>query len=263
VVDVAPVLDDLAAESDDLDALVAPLSDEAWALKTPAPGWTIAHQIGHLVWTDETSVLAVTQPNAFRAQLRERIAVDSVTDDTAARYAALPRDELMATWRAGREALAATLRAAPHRTKIAWFGPPMTPTSMATARLMETWAHGQDIADTLGVTRPPTARLRHVAHLGVRTRDFAFLVNDRVPPTEEIRVVLTAPDGSVWSWGAETAAQSVVGPALDFCLLVTQRRHRDDLALVATGADADAWLNLAQAFAGPPGTGRAAGQFSV
>jgi uncharacterized protein (TIGR03084 family) len=263
VVDVAFVLDDLAAESEDLDALVTPLSDEAWALETPAPGWTIAHQIGHLAWTDEVAVLAVTNPNAFRAHLRERLADSSLTDDSAARRAALPHAELLANWRAGRAEMAAALQAAPHRTKIAWFGPPMTPTSMATSRLMETWAHGQDVADTLGVTRTPTARLRHIAHLGIRTRDFAYLMNDRTPPSEEIRVELTAPDGSVWTWGDEAAAQSVTGPALDFCLLVTQRRHRDDLSLVATGADADAWLNLAQAFAGPPGTGRKAGQFSA
>jgi uncharacterized protein (TIGR03084 family) len=263
VVDVSLVLDDLAAESEDLDSLVAPLSEDEWALDTPAPAWTIAHQIGHLAWTDEVAILAVTEPNAFRAQLRERLAVSSLTDDNATLHAAMPRAELLANWRAGRAALAATLRTAPHRTKIAWFGPPMTPTSMATARVMETWAHGQDVADALGVTRTPTARLRHVAHIGVRTRGYAFLVNDRTPPSEEICVVLTAPDGSVWTWGDPTAAQSVVGPALDFCLLVTQRRHRDDVSVVATGADADAWLNLAQAFAGPPGTGRAAGQFSV
>src|SRR5690606_30217002 len=46
--DLHTVLDDLRAEGDDLDALVATLPDENWALPTPAEGWTIAHQIGHL-----------------------------------------------------------------------------------------------------------------------------------------------------------------------------------------------------------------------
>jgi uncharacterized protein (TIGR03084 family) len=130
---------------------------------------------------------------------------------------------------------------------------------MATARLMETWAHGQDVADALAIARTPTARLRHIAHIGVRTRDFAYAVNDRTPPAEPFRVELTGPGGDTWAWGPEDAAQRVTGPALDFCLRVTQRRHRDDLALVAVGADADAWLDIAQAFAGPPGTGRPAG----
>ena len=134
---------------------------------------------------------------------------------------------------------------------------------MGTARLMETWAHGQDVADALGVTRRPTDRLRHVAHIGVRTRDFAYLVRDRTPPAAPFRVELAGPSGELWAWGPDDATQHVAGPALDFCLLVTQRRHRDDLALVASGAEADEWLDIAQAFAGPPGTGREAGQFTT
>jgi uncharacterized protein (TIGR03084 family) len=125
---------------------------------------------------------------------------------------------------------------------------------------METWAHGQDVADALGVTRTPTDRLRHVAHIGVRTRDFAYAAHRRTPPTDPFRVELTAPDGSLWTWGPEDATQRVSGPALHFGLLVTQRRHRDDLALRAVGAEADEWLGIAQAFAGGPGAGRAPGR---
>jgi uncharacterized protein (TIGR03084 family) len=132
----------------------------------------------------------------------------------------------------------------------------MSAASLATARLMETWAHGTDIADALGVRRQPTGRLRHVAHLGVRTRDFAFSVRQLPPPTDPFRVELTAPDGSIWTWGPEEATQTVTGPALDFCLLVVQRIHRGDTALTAVGADASRWLDTAQAFAGPAGAGR-------
>jgi uncharacterized protein (TIGR03084 family) len=121
---------------------------------------------------------------------------------------------------------------------------------------METWAHGQDVADALGVAHPDGPALAHVAHIGVRTRDFAFVVRGRTPPVEPFRVELVAPDGGVWSWGPEQAAQRVSGSARHFCLLVTQRRHRADLDVRAEGADADAWLDIAQAFAGPPGEGR-------
>jgi uncharacterized protein (TIGR03084 family) len=135
----------------------------------------------------------------------------------------------------------------------------MSAASMATARLMETWAHGVDVRDALGRATPPTPRLRAVAHLGVRTRDFAFRQHGLPPPGEEFRVELAGPDGDLWTWGPAEAAQRVTGPALDFCLRVTQRRHRDDLALRAEGPDADRWLDVAQAFAGPPGPGRPAG----
>ncbi len=142
----------------------------------------------------------------------------------------------------------------PAGTKVPWYGPPMSPASFATARLMEYWAHGQDIADGLGVTRTPTARLRHICHLGVRTRGFSHVIRKEQPPEVDVRVELVAPDGELWTWG--TGPDTVTGPALDFALLVTQRRHRSDLALTATGAGADHWLDIAQAFAGSPGPGR-------
>ena len=260
--DVAAVVADLRTESDDLDARVARLSDEQWRTETPAAGWTIAHQIAHLAWTDAISVLAATDAVAFASAVQAAVAeLEVYVDRAAAEGADRGPAEVLASWRKGRAALADALLGAPADEKLPWFGPPMSPTSMATARLMETWAHGQDVADALGETRPATDRLRHVAHIGVRTRDFAYLVRDRTPPAEQFRVELSAPSGALWAWGPEDAVQSVAGPALDFCLLVTQRRHRGDLALVAVGADADDWLDIAQAFAGPPGNGREPGQF--
>lgn len=128
---------------------------------------------------------------------------------------------------------------------------------MATARIMELWAHGLDVADTLGVTVEPTSRIRAVAHIGVRTRDFAYVVNGRTPPTAEFRVELTAHDGSLWTWGPDDATDRVTGPAIDFCRLVTQRRAPADLDLSVHGDDAAQWIRIAQCFAGPPGPGRA------
>jgi uncharacterized protein (TIGR03084 family) len=261
--DVAEVLRDLAAESSDLEALLAARPDRDWRRATPAEGWTVADQIGHLTWTDEVALLSATDADAFAAALHEALReFDGYIDRVAAERATQAPQQLRASWRAGRAALADALAAAPAGHKLPWFGPPMSPTSMATARLMETWAHGQDVADALGVPRPPTDRLRHIAHIGVRTRDFAYLARDRTPPSSAFRVEVTGPGGDTWTWGPNDAAQRVTGPALDFCLLVTQRRHRDDLALVATGNDADEWLDIAQAFAGPPGTGRKPGQFA-
>ncbi|MGW0208336.1 TIGR03084 family metal-binding protein [Streptomyces sp. NPDC003233] len=255
--DPTPVIDDLRAESEELDLLVAQLSREQWALPTPAPGWTLAHQIAHLAWTDRSSLLAVTDADAFQALVEKALAApDSFVDEGADEGARLVPVELLSAWREGRTALDRALRTAPPGARFPWYGPPMSAASMATARLMETWAHGLDIADALGVVRPPTDRLRHVARLGVRTRDFAYTVHDLTPPAEEFRVELTTWNGELWVYGPENAPQRVTGPALDFCLLVTQRAHRADLALTAVGPDADRWLDIAQAFAGPPGGGR-------
>ncbi|MFB8169017.1 TIGR03084 family metal-binding protein [Kitasatospora purpeofusca] len=258
------LLADLRAESEVLDGLVAGLEPDGWALDTPAAGWTVAHQIAHLAWTDDWSELAARDPEAFVADSRrifgELLAAGAdPVEDGAARGAAEEPAALLTRWRAGRERLATALAAVPADTRLPWLGPPMKAPSMATARLMETWAHGQDVADALGAVREPSARLRHVAHLGVRTLGFAFTVHGLPAPSAPVRVELTAPDGGLWTWGPEGAVDRVSGPALDFCLLVTQRRHRDDLALTAVGEVATAWLPIAQAFAGPPGKGRQSG----
>ncbi|WP_189313366.1 TIGR03084 family metal-binding protein [Streptomyces brasiliensis] len=255
--DPTPVIDDLRVEGDELDALVADVSSDHWVLPTPAPRWTVAHQIAHLVWTDRSALLAVTDADAFRELVEKAItAPDSFVDDGAGEGARLPPRELLLRWRTGRARLEAALRSAPPGARFPWYGPPMSAASMATARLMETWAHGLDIADALGVTRPVTDRIRHIAWLGVRTRDFAFGVHGEPVPAEPFRVELTSPVGALWAYGPEGAPQRVTGPALDFCLLVTQRAHRADLGLHAEGPEADRWLDIAQAFAGPPGSGR-------
>ena len=252
-----PIVDDLHAESEALDALLAQLPAERWTLATPAPGWTVAHQIGHLLWTDRVALTSITDEAEFgQLVAAAQATIDTFVDDAAEQLAALPPAQLLADWRQIRTALHAALRTVPEGRKLLWFGPPMSAPSMATARLMETWAHGLDVTDALGVPVVPSARLKSIAHLGVRTRDFAFTVHGLTPPAEQFRVELTAPDGGLWAWGPEDAVQRVSGSALDFCLLVTQRRPRAELDLVAQGPDAQHWLQIAQAFAGPPGSGR-------
>src|SRR5579859_1216888 len=250
------VLADLAAESAWLDGIVAGLDDAGWRRETPAPGWTIAHQIAHLAWTDERSAVAVTDPEAFATTLEELLIGKVTVDDEAEAGARQDPAQLYEGWRAGRVRLATAFSAAPPGARVPWYGPPMSVTSMATARLMETWAHGQDVADTLDVPHPATDRLRHIAHLAVRTRDYAFDMRGLAPPPDPFAIRLTAPDGTTWEWGPDDAPQRITGTALDLCLVATQRRHRGDTTLKATGGDADQWLDIAQAFAGPPGEGR-------
>lgn len=258
------VLEDLRAEGDELRASVARIADERWATLTPADGWSIATTIAHLTWTDEVAVLATAAHTGGGKEAWDAVVLDAINDPTgfvdteALRIGATPAARLLTRWDAGRDVLQEALRRVPEGHKLPWFGPPMSATSMATARYMETWAHALDIHDALGSRPAPTDRIRHVAHIGVRTRNFAFANNELAAPAEEFRVELTAPSGATWTWGPEDAAQRVTGPATDFCELVTQRVHRDDTTLVATGADAEQWLRIAQAFAGPAGGGRAA-----
>jgi uncharacterized protein (TIGR03084 family) len=257
MVSTVAVLTDLVAEGDAVEALIKPLEPHMWHTPTPSAGWTVAHQVGHLLWTDGVAAVAVTDPDQFAQLVQEKAALGAdMVDIGAQEHAARPPQELFHAWRDGRRELADRIAALPEHAKIPWFGPPMSAASMATARLMENWAHGLDIADALGAPWPATNRLKHVAHIGVRARDYAFLVNGLTPPAEPFRVELAAPDGQMWAWGPEQAAQRVAGVALDFCYLVCQRRPPSTLDVVAEGDDARRWLAVAQAFAGPPGSRR-------
>jgi uncharacterized protein (TIGR03084 family) len=139
----------------------------------------------------------------------------------------------------------------------------MSTMSFVTARLMETWAHGQDIADALEMPRTATSRLRHIAHLGVRTRSNSYVVRGLAGPVTPVTVALTGPAGESWVWEeSESPGDRIQGSALDFCLVVTQRRNVADTGLVVEGSTASQWMSIAQAFAGPPGPGRPSGHTS-
>ncbi|WP_299023473.1 TIGR03084 family metal-binding protein [uncultured Dietzia sp.] len=254
----------LAALNARVDELVEAAGSERWTTDTPAEGWDVGMQIAHLAWTDEVSVTAINDADAFQAVVESAMADPTgFVDVGAAEIAATGRDEVLARWRLARGELADALKAADPGDQIPWFGPPMRPKSMTTARIMETWAHGVDVADALGVavdTDPAfLGALPHVARLGFKTRAFAYMMNGLEAPASEIHVALTQADGSVLEFGTAGAEQTVTGPILDFCLLVTQRVHLDDTALVAVGEDALGWLRIAQAFAGLPGGGREKG----
>ena len=252
------VLDDLATESAALDELVADLPEVDWRRPTPAAGWDVATSIAHLAWTDEVAVLAATDKERWDEVVLEAMADPTgFVDARALAGGAVPPAELLVRWRGARARLRDVLVDHPAGSKLPWFGPPMSPTSMATARFMETWAHGLDVAETLAVEVEPHDRVRHVVHIGVRTRAFSFVNNGLDVPEAEVRVELVAPSGATWAYGPEDAEQRVTGSAWDFALLVTQRRHLADVDLGAHGADAAKWLEIAQAFAGPSGNGRA------
>ncbi len=259
--DVSEVLADLQAEQQALDDVVAPLTAEQLALPTPSPRWTVADQLAHLTYFDRNAALAITDPEAFpdtiTALFEAGVGGDEAVDEfVLGAWRRLPPAELLAAWREGRQQLADAAATLENDTRIAWYGPSMGAKSFLTARLMEVWAHGQDIVDTVGADRPATDRLRHIAQLGYITRKWSYVNRRMEAPEGDVAVVLTAPSGDVWTWG-EDDENRVSGPALDFCLVATQRRHVDDTALVVEGERARDWLVRAQAFAGPATDGPA------
>ena len=260
--DMKQVAADLTAEGEQLDAVVASLDADQWALETPAPGWTIAHQIAHLSATFRIAALAAAQPETFKALIGGMSDdFDANVADALAPYLADPAT-MLERWRGERAGASQALEGMAPDQPVPWFVGHLNPVILASAGMMELFAHGQDIADTVGVEIERTDRIRYLATFGARNRDFGYLFRGLTPPDEEFRFELVAPSGQTWTFGPPDSTQRISGPAVDFCLLVTRRRHRDDLALVAIGEEADRWLDIAQAYRGSPGPGRSPRQFA-
>ncbi len=253
------LIGDLREETADLERFLAP---RVWEVPTPADGWAVRDQITHLAWFDDAAVRAVTTPGAFREEVRRAMEQHLDTDRLVRERRALPGEEVAGWFREARGRMIEVLAEADPTARVPWYGPDMGLASFTTARLMETWAHGQDVVDGLGTTRAPTDRLRHVAEIGVRALPWSFTVHGRGIPQTPVRVELALPGGARWAAGPEGAADVVRGAALDFCLVVTQRRHPADVSLAVSGPVAREWITIAQAFAGPPGGGRRPGQFT-
>ncbi len=246
------LLDDLRDEHADLVSLVRQVDLD---LPVPAEPWDVRDTVSHLLVGDAKGLMAAADPAAFHDEL-PLVLADPVAylDGWLEVGKDIDTADLIARWESGFTDMIVAFAALPDGVKVPWYGPPMSPASFVTARLMEYWAHGQDVVDAAGLSRVPTRRLKHIAHLGVRTRGFSYAVRGLAVPEGEVRVTLTAPDGDTWEWGSGDDA--VEGTAEDFCLRVTQRRHRDDTGLVTTGSLADDWMVHAQCFAGLPTEGR-------
>lgn len=254
----------LVADGSDVDRMVADLPADRWSAQTPAPGWTVKHQVAHLAATFRMAAMAAGNPASFRTLLGHLSSDFSGNVDRAlAPYLAEEPAVLLRRWREERANAEHALLAVPPGQVVPWLVRPIPAPVLAMAGMMELFGHGQDIADALGVSRTPTDRLRYLCEFAVRVWDFGYLARGLTPPDVALGFDLTAPSGAVWRLGQDDATERIVGPAADFCLLVTRRRHRDDLTLKAEGAVADGWLDIAQAYRGPAGEGRRPGQFST
>lgn len=255
---IRDVVNDLADEQADLDLVVRDLPSAEWDAITPAAPWSIRDTISHLAFFDERQTQAIDDPDGFADEINRRIT--GGTDYMSIgidRGRAITTDDVLAWWRAARAAEIEAFLPLDPEQRLPWYGPPIKARSAVIARIMETWAHGQDIFDTMGLKREPTDRLFHVAELGVKTFSWSFTNRGLEVPSERVRVALRGPSGSQRVWNDEWS-NSVTGPVDEFCLVMTQRRHYLDTALVIEGDIARHWMEVAQIFAGPPGPGRPA-----
>jgi uncharacterized protein (TIGR03084 family) len=247
---------DFRAEADELHGFLAALGESDWGRPTTFQRWTPWDVVAHLHLYDQVSLASLAGPAAFaveRDALVGRIARGATNAELAReRYGALDARVLLARWIAGARALADQLAAADPKRRLPWFGPDMGVLMFTTARLMETWAHGQEIYDLKRAERSPTDRLRHIAEIGVRTFSWTFLNRRLEPPGPPPYVRLVAPSAAIWEWNEPSETSRISGSAVDFCRTVAQVRNVADTSLEVVGDVAQRWMVIAQCFAGAP-----------
>lgn len=254
---MAELATDLRNEEQDLRNFIATLSDADWTRKTPFKDWTIGDVLIHLMVGDWLNVLSMTDPDRFQAVMAERRAAQEAGQPRTSGAEILDvavgtGEALLEQWSEGLNHLCDLFEPADPKARMKWVGPDMSIRSAATARLMETWAHGQDIYDLVRAPREHHDRVRHIAVLGVNTYRWTFSNRGMEPPGPPPRVELTSPTGQVWCWNEEETDNYVKGTAVDFCHVVTQGRNIGEVDLEVVGPTAKAWMAIAQCFAGTP-----------
>jgi uncharacterized protein (TIGR03084 family) len=260
---VFPQVRDFREECDALFALLEPLDDRDFETRTQFKGWTIREVVGHLHHWNLAADLSLRDAAGFRAfmkQVGEGIARGRPLVEVAEEWLGGRRGRaLLAEWHRFAGELALHFGAADPRARVPWAGPDMSVRSSVTARLMETWAHGQEIYDVLGIERVDRDRIRNIAQLGVATFAWTFRNRGLEPPSAVPYVRLVAPSGAIWEWNDPDAADRVEGSATEFCQVVTQVRGLGDTQLRVVGETARRWMSIAQCFAGGPADAPAPG----
>lgn len=246
---------DFRDESEALHALLAPLSDRDCLQVTQFKAWTLDDVIGHLHIWNHAAHLSLTDEEAFMRFLEpayQAVAAGKVRAFERDWLAGRAGASLRKQWRELYLSLAEDFAAADPRRRLKWAGPKMSVRSAITARLMETWAHGQAAYDLLGIARRESDRIRNIVILGINTFAWSFS-NRSLPVPEGVPAVrLTAPSGEQWEWNADNDTDCIEGSAAEFCQVVTQTRHIADTGLNVSGETAQRWMSIAQCFAGPP-----------
>ncbi len=259
---------DLRAEADELHAFLSTLGHDDWGRPTAFKGWTPWDVVAHLHFYDRVSLLSLEGDEAFAARRTVLIAAfkKGTTNAELARQECgeWGATELLDHWISGCHDMAVQLGESDPKRRLPWFGPDMGVRMFTTARLMETWAHGQEVYDLMGAQREPTDRLKNIATIGVKTFGWTFVNRGLEIPGPPPYLRLVAPSGEIWEWNEPSESECIRGDALDFCHVVTQGRNIADTPLEVVGEVANGWMSIAQCFAGgpvdPPKTGERTGQ---
>lgn len=254
---------DFLDESTALFDLLDPLAEQDFGMPTLFKQWTLNDILAHLHFFNLLADHSLRDEPQFERISAELQAARAGNDDLVAvtdtLLDGLKGRALLAQWHAYVVAMAHAWRQADPKQRLNWFGPTMSVRSSISARLMETWSHGQAIYDLMGSERIDSDRIKSIAVMGVNTFGWTFTNRKLDVPADPPHVRLTAPSGQNWEWNAGADSNRISGRAVEFCQVVTQARNIADTRLVVVGDAAARWMSFAQCFAGPPRDPPAAG----
>lgn len=244
---------DFLAESEALNAAFDGVSGDQWNTATQFKGWTLNDVLVHLHYWNQMADMSLKEPDAFMARMGALFAKAKTDGLRAAEneVITLRGDELRTAWQELYRDIGARWVDLDPKHRVKWAGPDMSVRSSITARQMETWAHGQEVFDILGLQREEQDRVKNIVVLGVNTFGWAYKVNGRDVPAQMPRLELTAPSGAVWEFG-EQGDNTITGSAVEFAQVSAQTRNIGDTDLKVDGPVATEWMSIAQCFAGGP-----------
>ncbi len=252
--------EDFRQESRALHALLDSLDAEGFAAPTQFKGWTINDVLQHLHVWNKMAGLQISDEAELDHCFHRLLELGADLRAFESEYLdGLEGRDLLGAWISGAETLADAYASTDPKQRLKWVGPSMSARSSITARLMESWAHGQEVYDELGVVRKNADRIRGIVVLGVNTYRWTYAARGAEPPGPMPQLVLTAPSGEIWTYGEASDTETINGLAEEFCQVVTQTRNIADTQLEVTGEIARDWMSKAQCFAGaatePPAPG--------
>ena len=245
---------DFRDECNAVYSILENLKEQDYEMPTQFKGWTFNNVIGHLhVWNYAADISLKDGDewkNFANSALQALGNGSSMNEFEQTITKGIQGPELLSMWKEYYTDMTERFAVADPKKRVKWMGPDMSVRSSISARHMETWAHAQELYDSLGLDRINEDRIKNIVIIGNNTFKWCFTVHKKPLPSIRPYLKLISPSGEIWEYNEFSEEHKIEGLAEEFCQVVTQVRNIKDVNLKLTGSIAEEWMSVAQCFAG-------------
>ena len=245
---------DFRDECNAVYSILENLKEKDYEMPTQFKGWTFNNVIGHLhVWNYAADISLKDGDewkNFANSALQALGNGSSMNEFEQTITKGIQGPELLSMWKEYYTDMTERFAVADPKKRVKWMGPDMSVRSSISARHMETWAHAQELYDSLGLDRINEDRIKNIVIIGNNTFKWCFTVHKKSLPSIRPYLKLISPSGEIWEYNEFSEEHKIEGLAEEFCQVVTQVRNIQDVNLKLTGSIAEEWMSVAQCFAG-------------